>query len=380
MARLSGELMAEKNKKQLTIMIAGGGTGGHLFPGIALAESFEEKGAAIHFAGTNKGIEFRVIPELGYPLHLIPVRGIKGGKILSKLLGLFILPIAFFKCIGILRKVKPDVVVGVGGYASGPMVMTAALFGYVTAILEQNTVPGVTNRMLGKRVKKVFISFDESKKFFPEKKIIYSGNPVRKKICDNIEKNKVEKTGDNVNILVFGGSQGAHRINVLMSEGIGLLKDKNISILHQTGKMDKEFVEEKYKNSGVEGEVKEFINDMAKAYGWADIIICRAGATTIAELSIAKKPCILIPYPYASDNHQEHNARSLENQGKAFCLVERELSEEILMDKIIDLIDDEKLREKMINNMGSSLHKDAAHNISSGIIELLPEQRQSEVK
>ncbi|MBN2725488.1 MAG: undecaprenyldiphospho-muramoylpentapeptide beta-N-acetylglucosaminyltransferase [Deltaproteobacteria bacterium] len=364
--------MPEKiTEKILKVIIAGGGTGGHLYPGIALADHFRETGAQVHFVGTHRGIESKVIPSENYPLHFIPVRGLKGGRIWATLAGLFILPAAFFRSIGILRKIKPDIVVGVGGYASGPLVFTAALLRYKSFILEQNTHPGITNRILGKVVRKIYASFPESKNYFPEKKFIYSGNPVRKKIIENIESGQSEESSSKVHMLIFGGSQGAHAINAAMAEVAPLLDDLSLEVKHQTGPKDQQSVENAWKKSGLNFESSEFIYDMHNAYKWADIIICRAGATTLAELAIAGKSAILIPFPYATDNHQELNARSCEKAGGAFCITEKELTTEILAEKIRMLVNDSELRKKMAEDMKTLAKKDAPQMIREDMLKIL---------
>jgi UDP-N-acetylglucosamine--N-acetylmuramyl-(pentapeptide) pyrophosphoryl-undecaprenol N-acetylglucosamine transferase len=368
-------MSSEDKKRKPVVAIAGGGTGGHLYPGLALAESFKDDGGEVHFVGTKNGIEFRVIPREGYQLHLIPVRGIKRTNVLTKIMGLLILPAAFFKSIYILLKIKPDLVVGVGGYASGPFVMTAAFFGYKTAILEQNTIPGVTNKLLGKVVKKVYVSFEESKKFFPNAKIVQSGNPVRKNIVEKILNNDSLIKTDTRNLLIFGGSLGAHTINTTMAKAAELLKDSDIKIRHQTGKKDLDEVKSAYENASIDADVTEFIYDMSQAYEWADLIVCRAGATTLAELTISGKPAILIPFPYATDNHQELNGLSLVKAGGAICLVERELDAKILTENIIDIMNNNVRRVKMGKNMTTSSRPEAANQIKNDLLGMLAPPR-----
>ncbi|MBU1238598.1 undecaprenyldiphospho-muramoylpentapeptide beta-N-acetylglucosaminyltransferase [Myxococcota bacterium] len=360
-----------KAKKNLVVAIAGGGTGGHLYPGLALAEAFLEEGASVHFVGSKQGIEARVIPREGLPLHFIPVRGIKRMGPLTRILGLLILPAAFFKCLYLLLKIKPDLVVGVGGYASGPFVMTAAFFRYKTAILEQNTIPGVTNRMLGKAVKKIYLSFDEAGKHFPKEKLVHAGNPVRKGIRDQILGAKSANTVAGKNLLVFGGSQGAHTINITMAAAAPLLAGMGVTIRHQTGPKDTQEVSEAYEKAGVSAEVSEYIYDMATAYQWADIIVCRAGATTIAELTIAARPAILIPFPYATDNHQEENALSLERDGAGVCIAERDLSAEILAKKVEAILGDPQAMARMGENMTKRSRPRAAEEIRDNMKTLL---------
>lgn len=366
----------QENLKKLKVIIAGGGTGGHLYPGIALAESFKKIGAEVHFVGSKRGIETRVVPREGFTLHLIPVKGLKGGRILGTILGFLVLPIAFFKSIWILLKVRPDIVVGVGGYASGPLVMTATMLFYKTFILEQNTRPGITNRILGKFVRRIYASFKESAVFFPPARFISAGNPVRENIVESIKNTTSKTTNEQCHVLVFGGSQGAHAINQIMISASEKLANLNIKIRHQTGTLDQNEVRATYENAGIVNEVSEFIYDMHNAYNDADVIICRAGATTLAELAIAGKPAILIPYPYAADNHQELNALSVEKSGGAFCITERDLSVDLLVETLEKLTLNLSLRTEMSSKMKALAKPDAAMEIRDDMLKFLKNQSQ----
>ncbi len=326
--------MTTSTEKAPTILIAGGGTGGHLFPGLALAEAFTELGAAVHFAGSSHGIEVRAVPREGYPLHLIPVRGLKGRGLFRKLAGLFLLPAAFFSSWRLLRRLRPRIVVGVGGYASGPVVFTASLLGYRTAILEQNTVPGLTNRKLGRRVRRVYVTFPESARYFPEKSVRSLGNPVRRSIVQSLGGVTAAAGDGPLRVFVFGGSQGARAINELFMSAAPRLAALGVRVRHQTGAADRERVEAAYRAAGVEAQVDDFIHDMASAYAAADLVVCRAGATSCSELAIAAKPAIFIPYPHATDNHQEHNARSLVSAGGAQLLLEVDATPDALVERL----------------------------------------------
>ncbi len=363
--------LSSKNKK-LKVVIAGGGTGGHLFPGIAMAQEFKEMGAKVSFVGTKRGIEKKVVPREGYPLYLINVKGIKGNSRVKKIISLLVLPWAFFRSLWLLLRIRPHLVIGVGGYVSGPFVMTASVFGFKTALLEQNTVPGITNKMLARFVKKIFISFPESKKYFPLKKIVEAGNPVRKKIREEINRKTGEKPAQKMkNLLIFGGSQGAHAINMVMKEVLPLLAGCNLEIVHQTGQKDWQQVEEFYGQSQLKSKILPFIDDMASAYGRADLVLCRAGATTIAELTIAGLPAIFIPFPYATDNHQEYNARSLEKEGAARCVTEKELTASKLADLINNLIEDPAKLKQMSAGMLSRANLDATVKIKNELLQMI---------
>ncbi|WP_338864353.1 undecaprenyldiphospho-muramoylpentapeptide beta-N-acetylglucosaminyltransferase [Myxococcus stipitatus] len=312
----------------MKVLIAGGGTGGHLFPGIALAEEVVTRHHAneVVFVGTERGLEARVVPREGYPLELVKVQGLKGKGLFSLLKALVALPLAFIESFRILVRQKPDVVVGVGGYASGPVVMAAWLMGIPTAIQEQNALPGFTNKVLGKMVRVVFIAFEEARRFFPEKKVQLIGNPIRRKLMDNYLRSHVAH--EHFSVLVFGGSLGARGINQRMLEALDSLGDLkgDVRFVHQTGKNDLETVRKGYADKGFQAEVVEFIDDMSSAYAKADLVVCRAGATTLAELTVCKKASILIPFPHATDDHQTVNARALVDAGAALMFQESELT------------------------------------------------------
>ncbi len=252
----------------MKVLIAGGGTGGHLFPGIALAEEVvtrHHKNEVV-FVGTERGLEARVVPQAGFPLEFIQATGLKGKGPWQLLKGLLALPLAFFSSVRILLKHKPDVVVGVGGYASGPVVMAAWMLGIPTAVQEQNALPGLTNKILGKVVKVVFTAFDEARRFFPEGRVQLVGNPIRRKLMDNYLRSHVAH--EHFTVLVFGGSLGAKGLNQRVVEALdhlGDLKDQT-RFVHQTGKNDLEMVRKGYADKGFQAEVVEFIDDMSLAY------------------------------------------------------------------------------------------------------------------
>lgn len=343
------------------LLIAGGGTGGHLFPGVALAEELRarEPDATIKFVGTRRGIEARVLPDLGWDLEFIEVSGLKTVGAAGAIKGMFRLPRAMWQARRIVKAFAPDAVIGVGGYASGPVVLAARLRGIPTAICEQNSIPGLTNKMLGKIVRQVFLSFDESKRFFSGKKIVMSGNPVRR---DLVQKLLAAGTtaGETLHVLVVGGSQGAVAVNALAAEALSsLAKDLPIAVVHQTGEKDVEPTRAKYEAAGVTADTRAFIKDMAAAYQQADLIIGRAGATTVAELAIAGKPAIFIPYPFAADNHQELNAREMADKGAALMFRQSELTAEKLAAALHPLLTDAARRAEMGAAM-KSLAKPAA--------------------
>jgi len=333
----------------LRLMIAGGGTGGHLFPGVAIAEELRARhpDAVVRFVGTKRGIEARVLPDLGWDLELIEVSGLKTVGVLGAIRGLFRLPRALWQARRVVKAFAPDAVIGVGGYASGPVVLMAKLRGVPTAICEQNSIPGLTNKILGRIVRVVFLSFEESKRFFKPKKIVMSGNPVRRELLQKLLA-AAPSTSDRVNVLVCGGSQGAVAVNELASQAlIALAKDRALGIVHQTGEKDLAATQQRYADAGVTAECSAFIKDMAAAYQRADVIIGRAGATTVAELAIAGKPAIFIPYPFAADNHQVTNAREMAEAGAAKMFEQAALTADKLADALRPLLEDATLRAQM---------------------------------
>ncbi|MCK6549334.1 undecaprenyldiphospho-muramoylpentapeptide beta-N-acetylglucosaminyltransferase [Myxococcota bacterium] len=362
----------------MKVLIAGGGTGGHLYPGVALAEEIttRQKGNEVLFVGTTRGIEARVIPSLGFPIEYIEVVGLKGKGPLGFLRGLMQVPIAIGQSFRILRTFKPDFAVGVGGYASGPLMLAAWMMRIPTAILEQNTIPGITNRILSRFVDAVYVMFESSSSQFPEKKVHALGNPIRRQLMDNFLRSKIEDS--KFNILVLGGSQGAHALNLRMVEATEHLRSiwGELRIVHQTGEKDAELVQKAYEERGVPAEVSPFIQDMSAAYRRADLVVCRAGATTLAEVMVAKKASILIPYPHAADNHQELNARAMVDAGASRMLVEKNLDGQRLADEILSLHGDRDRIKKMEQAASRTGRPEAAREIVDACVELVERRRR----
>jgi len=362
------------------ILVAGGGTGGHVFPGIAIAEEVvmrHPRNDAV-FVGTPRGLEAQVVPAAGFPIELIDVKGLKGKGALGALRNLFLLPRAAWRSLGILRRWRPDVVVGVGGYASGPVVLMAWLLGIPTAVQEQNAVAGLTNRLLGRIVKAAFTAFPEAAANFPRGKVQQLGNPIRRQLLDNFMHPSAEH--ERARLLVFGGSQGAHALNMRVVEALPHLADlrDRIAIIHQTGARDREQVEKGYRACGFVPDVRDFITDMSRAYAEADLVVCRAGATTLAELTVCKKPSILIPFPAAADNHQVRNALSLSIAGAATMIEERDLTGELLAQEIRAILADPARRERMSRAAGRLGSPAAAREIAD-VFGQLAERRWGSV-
>lgn len=361
----------------MKLLIAGGGTGGHLFPGIALAEEFTTRhpGNTVLFVGTRRGLEARVVPQAGFELETISARGLKGKRFWGFLLGLLALPRSFLESWRILSRVRPDVVVGVGGYASGPLVLTAWLRRIPTAVQEQNALPGFTNRVLGHFVQAVFIAFEEARAAFPAHKTHLVGNPVRRKLLDNYLRSKTAH--DRFEVLVLGGSLGAHGLNTRVLEALGFLTDlrEAIDFVHQTGKLDLEAARAAYAALGFRAEVVDFIEDMSAAYARASLVTCRAGATTVAELAICKKASVLVPFPGATDDHQAVNARALVAAGAAVMYREEELTGEALAGTIRELYLHPERLKRMAREAGLLGRPEAARELADVCVELVERAR-----
>jgi UDP-N-acetylglucosamine--N-acetylmuramyl-(pentapeptide) pyrophosphoryl-undecaprenol N-acetylglucosamine transferase len=345
--------------RPLRLLIAGGGTGGHLFPGVAIAEELRARQpeAPVRFVGTERGIEARVLPELGWDLAMIQVTGLKTVGAWGAIKGVFRLPRALWQARKRLKEFTPDVVIGVGGYASGPVVLMARLRGVPTAICEQNSIPGLTNKILGKVARRVFLSFAISQKYFKATKVALVGNPVRRDLVAKLlavgtevpaSPSQEAASDERIHVLVCGGSLGAVKVNELAADAlIALAKDHRLSIVHQTGDKGLEPTVARYRDAGLPADCKPFIKDMAAEYQKADVIVSRAGATTVAELAIAGKPAVFIPYPFAADNHQEINAREMADAGAALMYRQADLTAEALAGALRPLFADAGRRAAM---------------------------------
>ncbi|MEN6622440.1 MAG: undecaprenyldiphospho-muramoylpentapeptide beta-N-acetylglucosaminyltransferase [Smithella sp.] len=361
----------------MRIVIAGGGTGGHLFPGIAIAEEFikRDKQAKVIFIGTQRGIENRVLGRSGYELRTIDDEGIKGRGIKALLKSLYQIPQSMWQSRNILKQFDPEIVIGVGGYASGPAVMAAYFMRVPTAIAEQNAVPGMTNKILGKVVDKIFLTYEDTAKSFSPAKVIVSGNPVRAAFTNVHDLPK--KKNDRCQLLIFGGSQGAAAINKNVVEMLPLLqnmKDK-LHILHQTGAREVETVKAAYDRHGISADVTDFIVNMADAYRQADLIICRAGATSLAEITAAGKAPILIPFPYAIYDHQTKNARVLADAGAAMMINEKELNGNNLFEAVANLLNNPEKLHLMEENSVKLGRIKAAATIVEACLRLMANKK-----
>jgi UDP-N-acetylglucosamine--N-acetylmuramyl-(pentapeptide) pyrophosphoryl-undecaprenol N-acetylglucosamine transferase len=353
----------------LRVVIAGGGTGGHLYPGIAVARELTARrpDAIVSFAGTARGIEARVVPREGFPLDVIRSGGVKGKSMADRLRGASLVPLSLIDGWRIVSKRRPSLVVGVGGYSSGPVVLVAALRGVPTMLLEQNAVPGLTNRLLARVVKAAAVTFDSTQTFFGAKAFV-SGNPVRPEFFATAAPQQESARDDQTSIarvLVFGGSQGAHAINVAMVEAAPQLAAaaSTLRLVHQTGERDVEMVRAGYREAGVSAEVEPFLFDMGRRLREADVIVCRAGATTLAEITATGRAAILIPLPTATDDHQRKNAEALAGAGAADLLLQQHVTGTVLAGRLLALARDPARRQQMADAARSLARPDAARII-----------------
>lgn len=320
----------------MKVMIAAGGTGGHIYPGIAVAKEILQRNAKskVLFVGTSRGLETKIVPANGFELSLINSAGLKNVGLLGKLKGLFILPKSFLEARRIIKTFEPDVVVGAGGYVSGPVLLMASLMRIPTLVMDSNALPGFTNRRLAPFVTCAALTFEEALPYFGKKGIV-TGNPVRKEFFDIAPKSRGEKT----NLLIFGGSQGAKAINNATVDALKNLPHDKLNITHQTGESDFENIRESYNRADwSDACVRPYISNMVEEFEKSDLIICRAGATSCAEIAAAGKAAIMIPLPTAADDHQRKNAEAFASAGAARLILQKDLSAENLANEINDLI------------------------------------------
>ncbi|MBI5561059.1 MAG: undecaprenyldiphospho-muramoylpentapeptide beta-N-acetylglucosaminyltransferase [Deltaproteobacteria bacterium] len=358
----------------MKIVIAGGGTGGHLFPALALADEFKRRDGSteIIFVGSERGFEKRIVPSYGYPLETLDVEGLKKRSGFGRLKAVFKAARATLKAFSLLRRLRPNGVIGSGSYSSGPAVLAASLLGIKTAILEQNALPGLTNRILGRFVDRIYIAFEEAQGYFKRGNVMVTGNPVRRDILNAMEEKRTNGE-KRFSLLVFGGSQGAAAVNAAFLDAVEYLTDiwGSIKVTHQTGKEGYGQVESAYKRKGLKVELFSFITDMAKAYSACDMVVCRAGATSIAEMTALGLPSILVPYPFSTDGHQEVNAKTLADKGAAVVLSQDALTGSTLAGTIRRFFDNPLELKKMKDAAKTLARPRAAETIADDYMKLL---------
>lgn len=363
-------LSANTTQRALRIVFAGGGTGGHLFPGIAIAQEFEARNSAtrIIFISTGNPMEVSVLSKANYELYRITAAGIKGRGIWNQLQSVLKIPMGILQSMRTLYRFAPDLAIGLGSYSAGPVIIGAWLGRIPVVLHEQNILPGITNRILARFAKRIYISFKDTKFDTDSRKIYWTGNPVRRELIEMSAPRAAENAGDqnhaSFTVLIIGGSQGAHRINTTVAESLVHLQDKDrLYFIHQTGKADEQPVIDAYQRNHIRCRVQAFFDDMAELYHQADLLICRAGATTVAEITALGKAVIFIPFPYAADNHQVLNAGSLADANAAEMIIENDLDAEILSQRITYYAGNREALQEMAARARTFGNSKAAENI-----------------
>ncbi len=365
------------SRQQRKVIISGGGTGGHIFPAIAIANALKRIDASIEilFIGALGRMEMEKIPKAGYRIEGLPIAGLQRKLSLKN----FVLPFkviqSLMKARAMIRNFQPDAVVGVGGYASGPVLFAATMMKIPSLIQEQNSYAGITNKILGKRVKKICVAYEGMEKFFPAEKIIVTGNPVRKDIVSLESKREEALEYFNLNddkkvLLIIGGSLGARTINESIRMNLEKLWQEGIQIIWQTGKGYYEKNADAAKSFSERIKVHQFIDRMDLAYAAADIVISRGGALSIAELCIARKPCVLVPSPNVAEDHQTKNAMALVNKNAA-VLVKDSDAREKLVDEVLSLIKNDLLQQTLKNNIATLAKTNSDDDIANEILKLM---------
>ncbi|HKY33190.1 MAG TPA: undecaprenyldiphospho-muramoylpentapeptide beta-N-acetylglucosaminyltransferase [Candidatus Polarisedimenticolia bacterium] len=361
-----------------TVLVAGGGTGGHIFPGVAIARELVERvaGCEVLFAGTRRGLESRIVPAEGFRLVTIRSAGITGKRALSRLKGLALVPVSLAQSVALVARLRPDLVIGVGGYSSGPVLASAVALRVPTLIHEQNYVPGLTNRWLAPFVTEVAVTFEETIPRLKGRGVV-TGNPVRRHFA-LIGPRPAGAVP--ARLLVFGGSQGARAVNRAMAQALPLLAPLRgrLAILHQTGESALEEMRSAYRAAGFteqEAEARPFISGMSQAFEDADLIVSRSGATTVAELTAAGRPAILVPFAGAAHDHQTFNARKLEQAGAAVVIAESEMSGQRLGAAIVELLGDPARLARMGAASRAAGRPDAAARIADLCLPLIASRR-----
>jgi UDP-N-acetylglucosamine--N-acetylmuramyl-(pentapeptide) pyrophosphoryl-undecaprenol N-acetylglucosamine transferase len=343
------------------VVIAGGGTGGHLYPGLAVAEALAARGRRVEFVGTANGIEARVVPGAGFPIHLLSGRQVRGGGVARAVLGVASLFRGVRRALAVLAAVRPGLVVGVGGYASASAVVAARLRRIPTLLLEQNVIPGAANRLLGRLGPRICVGFEDAIRRFAPGQAVYTGNPIRTRVIESPRMRR-ERLG----LLVMGGSGGAHQVNAMTVKAAGHIVEilRGVDVFHQTGPADAAAMRVEWAQLGLAARVEPFIDDMGAAYAAADLVVSRAGAMSCAELTALGLPSILIPYPFAADDHQRANAEVLVRAGAAAMIPDRELTPKRLADAIMALVTDAARRTQMATNARALGRPEAAARVA----------------
>jgi UDP-N-acetylglucosamine--N-acetylmuramyl-(pentapeptide) pyrophosphoryl-undecaprenol N-acetylglucosamine transferase len=351
------------------VLIAGGGTGGHLYPGLALADALVASGVRVAFVGTATGLEARVVPETGHPLHLLRSRQLRGGGVARAAVGGIAAARSVAGALGLVHRLRPRLVVGVGGYASVAGALAARLARLPVVLMEQNVVPGAATRFLARIARPVCVGFAEAAAYLPPGRSVHTGNPIRAEVLRARTRAPRARPG----LLVFGGSAGARHVNEVTVDALARLGPvaRDLDVIHQTGTADAPTVRARYDERGLRVRVEAFISDMGAAYAEADVVVARSGAMTCAEVTALGLPAVLVPYPHAADDHQRRNAEVLVNGGAAVMILDRELTGERLATALEPLLTDRRRREEMANRARALGRPDAAERVASECLRLL---------
>ncbi|MBW2436583.1 MAG: undecaprenyldiphospho-muramoylpentapeptide beta-N-acetylglucosaminyltransferase [Deltaproteobacteria bacterium] len=371
---MSDNMQSSSEPKALRVVIAGGGTGGHLFPGLAIAQEFmaRNKGNRVVFISTGNPLERSVLGQTDFRLESVTAEGIKGRGLWNQAKSALKIPKGIMQALRILKDYRPDLTVGLGSYSAGPVVVSAWLLRTKIVLHEQNILPGITNRILARFADRIYVSFDDTQARFAPHKIRLTGNPVRQELLNNHNGQPITPELKKFCVLIIGGSQGAHRINTTLIEALGQLTQKEeLFFIHQTGAADEQMVSEAYRRANIAAKVQSFFTQMGPLYKQADLIICRAGATTVAEVTAMGKAVIFIPFPFAADDHQTLNAATLANKGAAEMIHEKDINAGILAQRIEYYASHPQALETMALKAGRLGHPDAAQRIVDDCYDLV---------
>ena len=351
------------------VLIMAGGTGGHVFPALAVADAMRERGLEVSWMGTRRGLEAEVVPEAGYQIDFISISGVRGKALLGWLQAPFKSVLALLQALRILRRRRPGVVLGMGGFVTGPGGIASWLLRCPLVIHEQNAIPGVTNQLLARFATRILEAFPDA--CLTRYHAVHTGNPIREQFARLAPpEQRFEARRKQLRLLVVGGSLGAQVLNETLPQAISLLPEgERPAVRHQAGKGKDETTRAAYREAGVEARVEPFIGDMAEAYGWADLVICRAGALTVSELAAAGVGSLLVPYPHAVDDHQTHNAIYLEDAGAAILIPQSRLTGRMLADQLLEFITDARQGRQRLMAMAQAARRMAKPDATRQVVE-----------
>ena len=361
--------------RRMCVVVAGGGTGGHLYPGIAIAEALLDADPTVHvhFIGAEGGLEARVLPREGFEHTLLPATRLRGGGLVVMLRGLARLPMSIARAMSVLRRLRPGAVVGVGGYASGAAVLAATLLRIPVVVQEQNAIPGMTNKLAGRLARRVYVSFEAARAFFPAGRSDLVGNPIRRGIRASLaEVSPSGRESATVRLLVFGGSQGARFLNERVPELVGLLAQGGLElrVVHQTGLAERDATAARYEALGIDADVRPYIEDMAREYADADLAICRSGASTLAELTAVGLPAVLVPFPFAAHDHQAANAQAVAASGGAIMVRQGDWDAAKIANEIGELLARRESLGAMATSARALGRPEAADRIATDVLSI----------